>query len=131
MYFIDFCKRIFQKNNLMVLFYIAVNIIVGGLLLTGLSYVFVMGMSLGQSGINFNFIKVFGVTLIISLVIYIISMLIILSPIGEMIVRKKYKCKKIERADQINFIETQYREVLEQAKAFDTNLSITESLKSV
>ena len=123
MYIIDFCKRMFQKNNLMVVAYILVNILVGALLLTGLSYVFVLGMFLGQYQADFNFIKVFGVTLIISAVIYLISMLVILSPIGEFIVRKKYKCKKIERADQISFIETQYREVLEQAKAFDPRLS--------
>ena len=41
MYIIDFCKRMFQKNNLMVVAYILVNILVGALLLTGLSYVFV------------------------------------------------------------------------------------------
>ena len=122
MYFLDFCKRIFQKNNLMVVAYIVVNVIVGGLLLTGLAYTFIMGFSLGQYA-YFNFIKVFSVTLIISLVLYVISMLVILSPIGEFIVRKKYKCKKVERADHINFIETQYREVLEKAKAFDANLS--------
>lgn len=123
MYIIDFCKRIFQKNNLMVIVYIAVNILVGALLLTGLSYIFVLGMSLGQMTAEFNFAEVLGVTLIISTVIYFISMLVILSPIGEFIVRKKYKCRKIERADQISFIETQYREVLEQAKAFDPRLS--------
>lgn len=123
MYFIDFCKRIFQKNNVMVVAYIIVNILVGALLLTGLSYIYKWGIALGKHPADFNFLKVLGVTLIISFVIYFISMLVNLSPIGEFIVRKKYKCKKIERADQISFIETQYRAVLELANAFDAKLS--------
>ena len=123
MYIIDFFKKIFEKKHGIILAYIALNILVGGLLLAVLSYVFVTGMFLGELNSSFNFLKVFGVTTIISLVIYAISMLVILSPLGEAINRKKYKCKKIERAEHLTMIETLYREVLTRVQEHDSTLS--------
>lgn len=123
MYFIDFFKKIFQGKNWIILAYIVLNVLVGGLLLAALSYIFVTGMFLGSLNSSFNFLKVFGVTSIISLVVYVISMLVILSPLGEAINRKKYKCKKIERAEHLTKVETIYREVLTKAQEHDATLS--------
>ena len=124
MYFIDFFKRLFQKNNLGVLAYIVVNVLVGAGLLAAFAYVILLGINNGViEDVGFDWLTTMGTTLIISLVVYLISMLVVLSPLGEAIIRLKYKCKKIERLDQLNHIETQYHEVLEKAKALDSELN--------
>ena len=129
MYIVDFFKRLFQKNNLGVLAYIVVNVLVGAGLLAAFAYVIVLGMSYGMvEYVEFDWLAAMGTTLIISFVVYLISMLVVLSPLGEAIVRLKYKCKKIERLDQLNHIETQYHEVLEKAKALDPQLDSSVSV---
>lgn len=136
MYIVDFFKKIVEKKNWIVLVYMALNILVSALALTALSVLVSQVLFLQFKFAEFDYLGTFGVTLIISLVLYAISLLVALSPLGEMIVRKKYKCKKLERADQITYLETIYNEVLGQAKAVDENLSedaqiyITESAET-
>lgn len=122
MYIVDLFKKIVQKKNWIVLVYMVLNILVSALALTALSVLVSQVLFLQFKFAEFDYLGVFGITLIISLVLYALSLLIALSPLGEAIVRKKYKCMKLERPDQITYLETIYREVLEQAKALDENL---------
>lgn len=121
MYFFDFLKRLFQKKNIMVIVYMIANLLMGTLILTCIFNIptFLAGGSLGLD-------YVFSTALLsftLSLTLYVISLLVILSPLGEQITRLKYKCKKIERADQISHIERMYQETLDKAKAVDETLN--------
>jgi heat shock protein HtpX len=60
--------------------------------------------------------------LLIGLVLYIISLAIALSPIGEWILRLQTGCTKISRVEQINFIEPIFREVYGRAKQLDPTI---------
>lgn len=122
MYIIDFFKKMFQKNNWIVLVYMALNIVVSALFIMGLGVFLTQVMTMQFAFDEYNYLGVFGVSALVFFVIYLLSLLVTLSPLGEAIVRLKYKCKKLERADQINFLESIYHEVLEKAKAVDEHL---------
>ena len=101
MYFIDFFKRITRKSNIPVLIYLILNVFV------------IAGI------INFVLVNEtipFWQSLLIGLSLYVISLFIALSPVGEWILRLQNGCKKIKRVDQINFIEPIFREVYDKAK---------------
>lgn len=122
MYIADFFKKLFQKNNWVVLIYMVMNIVVSALFIMGLG-VFLTQVMTGTFAFDqYNYFGVFGISALVFLVIYLLSLLVTLSPLGEAVVRLKYKCKKVERADQINFLEAIYREVLEKAQAVDAHL---------
>lgn len=104
MYIIDFFKRLTRKNNIPVLIYLVLNI-------------FVIA---GIIGLVFDGKIVFWQALLIGIVLYGISLLIALSPIGEWILRLQTGCKKIKRVEQINYIEPLFREVYEKAKQLDS-----------
>ena len=128
MYIVDFFKKLFQKNNWIVLIYMALNIAVSALFITGLGMFLTQVMTMQFAFEEYNFLGVFGTSFVVFLVIYLLFLLVTMSPLGEVIVRKKYKCKKIERADQINFLETIYQEVFDKAKAVDEHLQDTANI---
>ncbi len=103
MYIIDFFKRLTRKANIPVLIYLVLNI-------------FVIA---GIISLVFNGAFAFWQALLIGIVLYAISLLIALSPIGEWILRLQTGCRKIKRVEQINFIEPLFREVYEKAKQLD------------
>ena len=112
MYFIDFFKRITRKSNIPVLIYLILNVFV------------IAGI------INFVLVNEtipFWQSLLIGLSLYVISLFIALSPVGEWILRLQNGCKKIKRVDQINFIEPIFREVYDKAKRL--NPSIPDNVK--
>lgn len=112
MYFIDFFKRITRKSNIPVLIYLILNVFV------------IAGI------INFVLVNEtipFWQSLLIGLLLYVISLFIALSPVGEWILRLQNGCKKIKRVDQINFIEPIFREVYDKAKRL--NPSIPDNVK--
>lgn len=104
MYIVDLIKRLTSKNNISVLIYLILNVFVSGFLL----YLFpsMLGMKPG------NFLPYLAA----GLIVYSISIVIALSPIGEVIIRLQTGCKKIKRVEQINFIEPLFREVYDKAK---------------
>lgn len=107
MYFIDFFKRITRKSNIPVLIYLILNVLV------------IAGI------INFVLVNEtipFWQSLLIGLSLYVISLFIALSPVGEWILRLQNGCKKINRVDQINFIEPIFREVYDKAKRLDPSI---------
>jgi len=61
--------------------------------------------------------------LLIGIVLYFVSLLIALSPIGEWILRLQTGCKKIQNDEQRNFIEPIFREVYDKAKKLDPSIS--------
>ena len=108
MYFIDFFKRMTRKSNIPVVIYLVLNIfVIAGIILL------LFG---GNSGMPF------GIAFLVGIVIYAISLLIALSPIGEWILRLQTGCKKIRRIEQINFIEPIFREVYDKAKKLDPSI---------
>lgn len=110
MYIVDLIKRLTSKNNIPVLIYLILNVFVSGFLL----YLFpqMFGADPG------NFLPYLAA----GLIIYGISIVIALSPVGEFIIRLQTGCKKIKRVEQINFIEPLFREVYEKAKKADPSI---------
>ena len=108
MYLVDFFKRTMRKSNIPVFIYLVLNIFVIALIL-----------SLVIDNGNIPFWK----ALLIGIVLYFVSLLIALSPIGEWILRLQTGCKKIKNDEQRNFIETIFREVYDKARAQDPSIS--------
>lgn len=104
MYFIDFFKRMTRKSNIPVLIYLILNVFV----IAGIVFMFFGGESLP-----------FWEALLIGVGLYAISLVIALSPFGEWILRLQIGCKKIKRAEQIQFLKPLFQEVYGRAKEFD------------
>lgn len=108
MYLVDFFKRTMRKSNIPVFIYLILNIFVIALIL-----------SLVIDNGNIPFWK----ALLIGIVLYFVSLLIALSPVGEWILRLQTGCKKIKNDEQRNFIEPIFREVYDKARAQDPSIS--------
>ena len=108
MYLVDFFKRTMRKSNIPVFIYLVLNIFVIALIL-----------SLVIDNGNIPFWK----ALLIGIVLYFVSLLIALSPVGEWILRLQTGCKKIKNDEQRNFIEPIFREVYDKARAQDPSIS--------
>lgn len=106
MYIIDFIKRITYKTNIPILIYLVLNIF----MIAGVIQLF-----WGESE-NLPFWK----TLLGAILVYVISLFIALSPLGECILRKQIHCKTIKRTEQINFMEPIFREVSKRAETIDS-----------
>ena len=108
MYLVDFFKRMARKSNIPVIIYLVLNIFV----IAGIVYLMCSGIPMP-----------FWEALLIGLGLYIVSLVIALSPIGEWILRLQTGCKKIKRAEQLNFIMPIFNEVYQKAKALDPSIS--------
>jgi len=108
MYLIDFFKRTARKSNIPVFIYLVLNIFVIAVIL---------------SIILENGTIPFWKALLIGIVLYLVSLLIALSPVGEWILRLQTGCKKIQNDEQRNFIEPIFREVYDKAKKLDPSIS--------
>lgn len=102
MYIIDFFKNLFRKSNIGVIIWLVLNVALI-MLIFGYSSMSVGGAFLG-------------------LLLYVISMCIALSPIGEWILRLQTGCKKIKDADVLSRMEPLFYEVYEKAKALNPEL---------
>jgi len=110
MYIIDLMKRLTSKNNIPILIYLILNVFLSGYLLQLLP-----AMTGTRAGSFLPYLTA-------GLIIYGISVLIALSPIGECIIRWQSGCRKIKRVEQINYIEPIFREVYEKAKKADPSI---------
>lgn len=108
MYLIEFLKRMTRKSNIPVLIYLVLNVFVISFILT-----IVFG---GPELMPFWKAFLFG------LILYAISLVIALSPIGEWILRMQNGCKKIKRKEQLEVIEPLFQEVYQKARAFDPTI---------
>lgn len=105
MYFMDFIKRMTRKANIPVCIYLVLNI-----------FVITEIVSCVSGGMNF------GQALLSGIILYGISLIVALSPIGEGILRLQTGCKKIKRAEQIDFIEPIFKEVYDKARELDPSI---------
>lgn len=105
MYIADFFKKMTRKSNIPVLIYLVLNVFVIG---------FILQVFFENDGST-----PYWKTFLIGLVLYGISLMIALSPIGEWILRVQLGCKKIRRVEQINFLDPIFREVYEKAKQLE------------
>ena len=94
-----------RKGNISTLVYLALNIII----LTGVVY---MIDSKAPIWLDFS----------LGVLLYLISITIALSPIGETILRFQTGCKKIKRSDVKDFIEPIFQEVYAKAKQQDMSI---------
>ena len=107
MYLIDFFKRMTRKSNIPVLIYLILNVfVIAGIIM----------LMFQSEGIPFWGALLFGI------VVYVFSLLIALSPLGEWILRLQTGCKKIKRQDILNYIEPLFNEVYAKAKALDPSI---------
>lgn len=102
MYIVDFFKNLFKKNNIGIIIWLVLNV--------------VLIVALFSNG----FTSLEGALL--GLVLYIASMLIALSPIGEWILRVQNGCKKITDPTVLARMEPLFREVYAKAKAMNPEL---------
>lgn len=104
-YFVDFIIRMTKKANIPLFIYLLINVVIIGLIAT-----------------MFCALPVWW-GILVGLLVYIASIAIALSPIGEAMLRKQTNCKKIEDADIIERLEPLFREVYYKAKKEDPSIS--------
>lgn len=107
MYITDFFKRTMRKSNTAVMIYLALNVFI----ISVIVYYWC-----GAYG--FHYWQAF----IISIILYIASISVALSPFGEWILRLQNGCKKIEKAEQISFLEPIFKEVYDKARRIDSSI---------
>lgn len=105
MYVIDFLTRMIRKSNISLLIYLVFNVLIIG---------FMVGLSC-----NMTYLQGF----LWGIILYMVSLAIALSPLGEWILRLQTGCRKINRTEQINFLEPIFREVYSKAKKLDPSIS--------
>lgn len=111
MYIVDFFKRMGRKSNIPVLIYLILNILFISLITIS------MVASLGMSG---------AVTIMLGLAlgigIYVVSLAIAISPIGEGILRLQTGCKKVKNKRYQEFIYPIFYEVYQRARELDPSV---------
>lgn len=103
--FLDFFKKFFHWSNIPTLFYLALNV--------GLITFFVAGSTYES----------IGYVILLGLLIYGVSLLLGISPLGEWYLRLQTNCKKIYSPDDIRRLEPIFNEVYARAKTLDPNLA--------
>lgn len=104
-YPLDFLIRMTQKENIPTLIYLCLNVVIVGAVFTVL----------------FALPVVWG--MISGLIVYVASVIVALSPIGEFILRYQNGCRPINDVSVINRIEPLFREVYYKAKKANPMIS--------
>ena len=104
MYIFDFVKRLFRLSNIPVIIYLVLNVLFIGLVM------------------SLMFTIDYGTALLYGLGIYLVSLVVALSPIGEWILRFQTGCKKIKDQNIKNYLEPLFQEVYAKAKAEDPTI---------
>lgn len=105
MYLLDFFKRLARKSNIPVIIYLLINIAIISAFASVL---------LEQEG---------AMAIVYGLVLYILSLAIALSPIGEWILRKQTGCKEIKNPEVLEYLQPIFDEVYERAREKDSSIS--------
>lgn len=117
MYVIEFFKRIFKMKNWGILLYLVINIVVVVIIFANF---FVLPTQIdGGETTPVTAIMAF----IFGIIMYIISISIALSPIGEWLLRKLNKCEKITRKEDLDRLKPLFHEVYERAQILDPSIS--------
>ena len=104
-YLFDFLIRMTERENIPVLIYLGVNVLIIGVIFSAL------------------FMLPFGWGILSGLIVYVASVIMALSPIGEFILRVQNGCRKITDAADINRLEPLFREVYYKAKKANPMIS--------
>jgi len=104
-YFFDFITRLAGKSNIPLCIYLVLNVIIIGLIATAF-----LALPIGWGMLS-------------GLLIYIGSIAIAISPIGEAIIRHQNGCEKIQDAATIARMEPLFREVYYNAKKDNPEIS--------
>jgi heat shock protein HtpX len=114
MYFVDLFKRIFRKANAPVMLYLVLNVCIIGLITHYLA-----ANPIGTA-LEFPLWAPFQIpvwaALGLGVVIYGLSLIVALSPVGEWVLRLQSGCRKIKRVEQRGFLEPLFHEVLQKAR---------------
>lgn len=104
-YIFDFLLRMLQKQNIPVLIYLLVNALIIGVVFTAvLTLPFGWGMLSG-------------------LIVYVASIIVALSPIGEFFLRQQNGCRKVTDKADVDRLEPLFREVYYRAKKANPGIS--------
>lgn len=103
-YLIDFIKSLAKSNNVPVLLYLGLNIFLIGMIVTIL-----FGIPFWQGFFE-------------GIVLYVISISIALSPIGELVLRLQTGCRKIKNERQKERLMPLFQEVYERARKKDPTI---------
>ncbi|MGL4873086.1 MAG: M48 family metalloprotease [Clostridium sp.] len=106
-YFIEFIENVTKKSNVGVLIYLLLNISIVATLFSG------------------GFKETEGI--FVGIIVYLVSLVVVLSPIGEWILRLQTGCKKIKHEEIINRLYPLFNEVYARAKKL--NPSIPEDIQ--
>ena len=104
-YFFDFIVRLAGSANIPLCIYLVLNVIIIGLLATAF-----LALPVGWG-------------MLCGLLVYIASIAIAISPIGEAMIRHQNNCKKIRDLETINRLEPLFREVYYKAKKDNPEIS--------
>ncbi len=105
MYLFDFFRNVLRRSNISVIIYLIIN-------------VFIISMIIGMPFAQYHALLALG----FGLLIYLFSLTIALSPIGEAILRHQTGCEKITDIPTLNYIEPVFREVYRKAKMMNPNI---------
>ncbi len=110
MYLFDLIRKVTRKSNIPVLIYLVLNVLV---IANVLQYLF------GGGGlVEFPF----WAALLIGTVLYAVSLLIALSPVGEWLLRRQYGCRMIKRVEQQEYLDPIFQEVYDNARRLDPDI---------
>lgn len=115
MYLFDFIAQLFKKKSIGTIIWLIINTVI---VTAGFGYVFAFIL------INLDIREIPDWALFVSsFLIYILSIAVALSPIGEFILRLQTGCKKIADPAVYERIERLFNEVRERAAVFDSSLN--------
>lgn len=109
MYLVEFFQRMTRKSNIPVLIYLILNVFVIG---------FMIYLLLGV-GAELPF----WACLLIGIVVYAVSLVIALSPVGEWLLRWQTGCKDIKEGPINDYLQPLFQEVYAKAKQADPSIS--------
>lgn len=106
MYFTNFLKQMVKSKNIFALLYLVLNVFVIALIVM---------LSLDTDNLLFAVAAGAG--------IYLVSVVLTLSPLGELLLRLRHGCRRIERTDYLNRLDPIFREVECRARRVDPLLT--------
>lgn len=110
-YIIDFFKNTIRKNNIGVIIWLIINTILVTFLIGNI-------LTMGSYTMQTNPVAAY----LIGFIVYMISIIIAVSPIGEFILRIQAGCKEIKRKDYLARLNPLLDEVYQNAKKRNPNL---------
>ena len=110
-YLIDFLNNIIRKSNTGIIIWMIINTVL---------VTFLVGYILTMSSYRMQNNPI--AAYLIGLAVYIFSIFIALSPVGEFILRIQAGCKKIKRKDYLDRLNPLFDEVYNKAKKMNPNL---------